>query len=245
MNRDRDPLDRLRRANPVPATPAPSPDTPLARATFERIVASAPPAPERRRRSWRRRSWIIVPAIILLVAAGFGLFRETSKPIAIACFAQANIRADQVEVQPSGRDPVDACRPVWEPGGELNPSGQLPVPALEACVLAEGGIGVFPTHSGVDVCAVLGLPRPTSNPASQLEGEEIAKAQDNLSSAFLSRCVDQADAVTLTQQVLADNHLANWSVSTPTPFTSADPCASVAIDLAHRTVRLIPVSNPP
>jgi hypothetical protein len=245
MNRDREPLDRLRRANPVPEEQAPSPDSPLARAAFERIVATTPQSVPRRRLSWRRRTWFIVPAVLLLVAAGFGLFRQTSQPLLVACYAQASLGADRAEVPPSGSDPVDACRPLWQPGGELNKTGRLSVPTLEACLLSSGAVGVFPQPAGLDVCAALGLARPSNDPARQIESEALAKVQDTLSSAFLSKCVGQDDAVALARQTLADNHLNNWNVSTPTSFSPADPCASVAFDLAHRTVRLIPVSNPP
>ena len=245
MNRDRDPLDRLRRANPVPDEQVPGPDSPLAQAAFERIVAAAPPSVPRHRRNWRRRTWFIVPAVLLLVAAGFGLFRQTTQPLFVACYAQASLGADRTLIQPSGKDAVEACRPLWQPGGELNKTGRLPVPPLAACVLSSGAVGVFPRTAGQDVCGDLGLARPSNNPARQIESEELAKVQDTLSSAFLSKCFGQDDAAALARQTLADNHLNNWSVSTPTPFTPADPCASVAFDLAHRTVRLIPVSNPP
>jgi hypothetical protein len=245
MNRDRDPLDRLRRANPVPDEQAPTPDSPLARAAFQRIVATTPQPTTRRRRNWRRRTWFIVPAVLLLVATGFGLFRQISQPLMIACYAQANLGADRAEIQPSGKDPADACRPLWQPGGELNKTGRLPVPPLDACVLASGAVGVFPQPPGHDVCADLGLARPSNNPAHQIEADELAKVQETLSNAFLGTCFGQDDAVALARQTLAENHLNTWTVSTPTPFSQADPCASVAFDLAHRTLRLIPVSNPP
>jgi hypothetical protein len=84
-----------------------------------------------------------------------------------------------------------------------------------------------------------------NNPADEEQAAEITKAQNALSNAFLSKCFNQNDAVALAQQVLAQNHLSDWIVSADTPFTSEDPCASLAIDVAHRIVRLVPVSNPP
>jgi hypothetical protein len=173
VSRDPDALHRLRRANPVPAEEAPAADSPQARATFERIVATAPESPVRQRRVWWRRTWILLPGVALVAAAGYGLFREVTQPLVTVCYSAPNLLASRAEVQ-GGDRPVAACEALWRPGGRFNTQGH-PVPALEACVLASGGVGVFPQAPGTDVCSALSLAHITTGPRHGTQDQALLR----------------------------------------------------------------------
>jgi hypothetical protein len=165
-----------------------------------------------------------------------------TQPLVTVCYSASRLQASRAEVQ-GGDHPVGACGFLWRPGGRFNPRGQ-PLPALQACVLPGGAIGVFPQAPGTDVCSALGLAYPATPGKHQDQSRAILRAQDTLSTRFLDACVGRDAAVALARQVLRDNGLADWRVSAPTPFPSSMPCASVGFDPAHRTVQLVPISKP-
>jgi hypothetical protein len=245
MNRRPDPVERLRKANPVLADDSESPETPQAKALLERIVRTDPELIREPRRPIRIRRWILIPvAILVLGAAGYVVFRHTDQPLFVACYQRASLSADRAELQPNGQDPVAACGVLWRPGAQFNPDGRVPTPELTACVLPTGAVGVFPGATGVNVCSALGLANPTANPTERRQDQAVQELQNALSNHFLNVCVGRSDALALAQQELHRLGLTGWQVSDRGPFTTRAPCASVAFDIPHRTVTIVPVSNP-
>jgi hypothetical protein len=182
--RDFDPLERLRAANPVPAGQlddlvfgAP------AQALFRRIVALDASAPVRARQSRtpvapvttaprppsrRRIPKVAVVGAALAVSvgvAGYALVgHQPSKSATVACFMAADLRANTAVVDVDRRGPGAACADFWATGAFGRPA--IP-PPLRACILESGVVGVFPEDPGRDVCLDLGLtaaapPSPTT-----------------------------------------------------------------------------------
>jgi hypothetical protein len=237
----RDPVDRLRDANPVPLDEAPAPRSPKARALYERIVA-APTSPDPRTRPSRRRLWILVPAVVLaLGAATYGLFRAVDQPSVLACYRQASLGADRAVLPATGGDPVAACRALWKPGGEFNPQGNASAPPLTACVLTSGGLGVFPSRTGTDTCAALGLRHPEKNNGEGTDAQAIQGFQESVATRFLTSCLDRQAATSFALRELQRWGLRGWRVVVGASFTAARPCASASLDAPHRTLTLIPV----
>jgi hypothetical protein len=208
----------------------------------ERIVVTGPESTPRRTRLMRRRAWLLLPAALLVGAAGYGIFHKVSQPIVVACYSQPSLSASRALIS-AGDDPVAACGVLWLTGGEFNPEGHAQIPPLAACVLDTGAIGVFPDTLGSGTCSNLGL-TPASGPGT--EGEEnlvILQVQEALADQFLSRCVGREDAVAIVEQDLTSHGLNSWRVAAETPFTEQEPCASVAFDVPHQTITLVPVSN--
>jgi hypothetical protein len=239
-----DPVDRLRKANPVPLEEAPSPDSPQARALLARIIAT--PLEVRPAKRWisRRKLWVLVPTA-LLAAAGtsYGLLRSVRQPLVVACYQHPNVRADRAVVPATGGNPVAACGVLWRAGGKFNPSGHGSVPPLTACVLDSGATGVFPSIPGSDTCSALGLAHPGGSPNEQSENQRVLALQDALATEFLSGCDGREQAMTFIQQQLMRYGLEGWRLEARMQFTQREPCASVAFDLPHRTISLVPVSN--
>ena len=246
MTEEPDPLTRLREANPLPAERAPSAGSPHAKALLERIVATPPAPPERRKsRISRRSTLILVPAVILaLGAAGYGLYRAVATdPLVVACYRLMSGVADVHAAAASEGDPVAMCRALWLPGGEFNPGGRLPIPPLAACV-KNGAVAVYPHPRDVDPCEALGLPHP-SQTTSTGEARALLRVERDLAVALTSSCVPQNRALALANAELDKWGLERWRVVVQQPFTTALPCASAAYDPPTRTVILSPVDEVP
>ena len=232
---------RLRAANPVQPEDVPSPESPQAEALFERIMATEPKT-TRRRRVWWQRTWVLVPAALLMAAAGYGVFHKARQPLVVACFAQPSLTASRDVVESGDHGPIAACARLWGPDGAFNSVGRPDLPPLFACLLDSGTVGVFPGAKGSDPCSALGL--AAAEPGKkQGEDDGILAVKTALSEAFTSRCVDRDEAVSMAERVLADNGLADWQVRADLPFSEQDPCASLAVDIPGRTILLVPVSD--
>lgn len=242
MNGSLEPRERLRIANPVPAEEAPSPDSLKGIELFRRITATDPEAP-RARRVWRRRSpWVLVPAALLVAATGYGILRNITNPLTVACYPQSALSSGAAVVSGNADDPVAACADLWRTGGAFNPQGDRQ-PTLVACVLTTGVPAVFPAAQGADTCATLGLASARDSTKSKRDDEAVLEVQNALSDAFLSRCVGHDEAVSIAQQELATHALQGWTVTAEMPFTVEEPCASLAMDVATRTISIVPVRD--
>src|SRR5439155_9864927 len=148
---------RLRAANPVQPEDVPSPESPQAEALFERIMATDPRPMRRRGRVRWQRTWLLVPAALLIAAAGYGVFHKARQPLVVACFAQPSLTASRDVVESGDHGPIAACASLWGAGGAFNSAGKGSLPPLFACVLDSGAVGVFPDAAGSDTCSALGL----------------------------------------------------------------------------------------
>jgi hypothetical protein len=232
---------RLRAANPVRSGDLPSADSAAARVLFERIVATEPKPAPARKGLIRRRPWVLLPAAALLAAAGYGLVRQVSDPRFVVCYAEARLDAEPAEVSPDGQAPVVACAFLWEPGGQFNQAGD-PAPPLVACVLENGLAGVFPDTLGPDTCSALGMARQRGGSPTTID--PVARLQEVLSAEVGVRCLGRDEAMAFVREQLAALGLTEWTVEAPTPFTQGAPCASVAMDIATKTVILVPHRDP-
>jgi hypothetical protein len=262
--RERDPLERLRALNPVPAgrfddlvwsVPA--------GALFRRIVDDDPtvgtgpgprvrpirlPHPADQRRPGRTRARVAVGAggLVLSVAvAGYALVgRQPSKPQTVACFAAADLVADVEVVPVDSAGPVGACADVWAGGG----FGGTAVPVLRPCLLESGVVGVFPEAKGADVCRDLGLAAAAGEgtPGSGTESERFLAFRDAVVARFIDEaCLGQAPATAVVREELARAGLGGWTVSVGggeggAGFSADRPCALLELKPEARTVRLVP-----
>jgi len=253
-----DPLDRLRAANPVPSgqVTLTRPDPIL----FQRITTGALAEgrairlPDRRRRG-RRLVPVLLVASIAGGAVGYAVLRDVTNPLSVACYAQADLKADTQIASVDARGPVAACADLWR-SGAFGPGADAP--ALVECVLDSGVAGVFPTRPGEDVCARLNLPSvastvpPATSPATA-PGSTAADVNGRILAfreaafpLFDGPCVGQAEATTLVRRELDRAGLADWTVRTGggqagEGFSAARPCASLSVRPETREVLLVPI----
>ena len=222
--------EALRRANPVPdERTAGRRSQPSAHALFAGVVAQRP-------RRVRRRPLVLLIAIVVLVLllAGFVAVRRThaSLPLGTSCYTKADLGAPKVIVG-SGASPAAACAQLWRTG-QL---GTGSVPSFDTCVLPSGVIAVFPGESG-SVCARLGLPEQSGN-------NDVAAFADQVNRQVSGACIGADAAEKIINRALAAHGFHGWTVKRgAAPFDDAEPCASLAFDVARRTITLIAIPSP-
>ncbi len=233
MTDERDLLEQLRRANPVPPNATAGRRlTADADALFTDIVQGRV-QPRPRPRS-RRKVLIAVAVALLLLAALAAFFlrheADSKQPASAACYPAADLRAHPVIVGVAGDDPRVPCAEQWR----LGKLGAGPPPDFAVCVLPTGVQGVFPGESG-STCERLHLKTAGSG-----RRDEAAFTVE-LGRRISERCRDEADARALVQELLVAHHLANWEVSVgrDRPFGPANPCADVSIDIPARKVAIV------
>jgi hypothetical protein len=251
-----DPLELLGAMNPVPddrALPATSAYVPAQR-TLQRILAQslpltpATPASDPRagggegggRRPSKRLVVGIAVATVGLVAAAAAwvVTRPADNPTRVACYAAADLEADTAPLAAGLGDPIAACEEVWRTG-PFQAWGA--VPPLAACVLASGGVGVFPGEPSV--CDRLGLARLATESGDW--NARVTQLVDGLTAELAApSCVDVAVAADLVRQRLDQLDLDGWTLIAPATVVPERPCASVAFDPPARTVTLVPVPLP-
>jgi hypothetical protein len=240
----KDPVDRLRAANPVPKGSEPTADSPVAQALFHRIVSEPAVAERAPKRRFLFRAWILVPiAVVGLAAAGYGIYRAVRQPLVVACYQGPSLSTTREGVAASTTDALANCMGLWRPGGRFNARGTQPVPDLTACVLDDGTVGVFPQPAGTDTCSLLGL-APARPGAGGSDQQAVVDLQNAVADRFIASCVDRPEAIAFLRSQLQHFHLEGWRVDASVPFTSGRPCASAAYDLAARTIDLVPIPRP-
>jgi hypothetical protein len=198
--------------------------------------ATGPP-----RRPWWRERWVLaalVPAIIVAAAAATYIVVNSADEVAasIGCHDRADRHANVTVGNSDGRDPVAVCTDLWRQG--IVSHGSTSAPAMFACAIGQGAVGVFPVE-GNKTCADLGL---SPLPAGYVEAaKKFAGLRDALVGQFTrAGCVDEATARAMAERELAARGFAGWTVATVRPFTDAEPCALLGFDLAKKTLLLIP-----
>ena len=244
-----DPLERLRAANPVPATVAPvRPDPVLFGAIVSGELDERPPV---RSRSARRRLRLVVPAVALTGLLGgavaYGLLRDPApKPQSAGCYERADLEARTVVVGVGRQGPLAACAELWREG-VLGPGGD--VPPLTECVLTTGVVGVFPARTtGVDVCTSLlgptttGIPSPTTiAPPTAEVNERFRLFREAVLPRFVdAACVDPGAATDIVRRELDRAGLGDWRIADAGPFTADRPCATLGFRPEAAEVLLVP-----
>lgn len=241
MKNEGDPLETLRRINPVDPSTLPEPARSReALDVMERILRGDVGSPERRRFRWlrtlgqaRRRPAYLVPIVaVAVLAAGtlaWALARGPTQHLNVGCYAAIALDARTAVVSATEASPVETCREVW-----LDAFGKPP-PPLQACVLPSGAVGVFPSPGG-DSCERLSLVPGPSKPAPP-----VVELQNTLVDTFLARCVSESDARRIVLAELRRLRLEDWRVVTSGRFGSTRPCASLAFDEERSHVLLVPI----
>lgn len=236
-----DPFDELARRNPIPdprVLPDPTDDE-HASALLARVVGVRPPGADDRHR--HRRRLILIPlaaaVAVATAAAAWVITRPASDPTSVACYRAVDLESDIFVAEPAAGGAIEACARAWSGG----PFGSGDPPPLGACVLDSGVAAVFPATDG-DPCGRLGL-----NRLEPFDGEEppIIRVQDDLSERFGSRCIPVAEAEPHIRAVLAEAGLEAWTVVVPSAPPAERPCASVTIDVATRSVTVVPIPATP
>ncbi|HTN99851.1 MAG TPA: hypothetical protein VL068_04175 [Microthrixaceae bacterium] len=188
------------------------------------------------RRRRRRGLAIGVAAVVLAgsgTAAALALFAQPDDPAAgVACRAGAASDSSAFVIEP-GVDPIDSCRAAWEDGSmdELSSTGLAGRP-LTACIGKGGAIEVFPSDE--TVCGRLGLVR--AEPDLSSLNQDVIELQERLVTEVNEvDCVGVARAASISQRVLDDLSLTDWTVK----IRASDPdgpCAKAAVMSAEREV---------
>lgn len=261
MTNRSDPLEKLRAANPVPASASAvvRPDLVL----YDRILVGTVELPGRAR-PVRRRPRALVPALVLSSLLGgavayAALTGGVSRPQSVACYESASLGARTEVVHAAGGGPVEACADLWR-RGVLGAGGDAPLLAL--CLLDSGVAGVFPATTGDDVCAHLGLATvpstvppsapPPGGPASDADvNERFLAFRDTVLPQFLdARCMDPRTGAAIVRRELATAGLPGWTVvgaegGAGDGFTADRPCASLAFHPERHEVALVPAPPRP
>ncbi len=156
----RDPLDRLRDADPLRELPLPDAQDPAARAMREAVLAGQPSELDQRR---RRRRWLTGVAVAAAVATAAAVAVTTSRvqdPVRVGCYDAPSTQASTAVVQVGEDGPVATCEALWATG-QIDPGVTDPadIPPLVACTLESGAVGVFPASS-CDASSTPRCPRP-------------------------------------------------------------------------------------
>ena len=189
--------------------------------------------------SGTRRRFVAAVAVVVASALSVGftvhaLSADVTQPTGVGCYASADLGADTAVVSADGRSPVAVCEELWQRGDV----GSWPVPALAACVLPSGAVGVFP--GGRATCATLDL-APLDEAAYLAGAGDFIALRTALVDRFLaSGCLDRPGATRVVEDELSAQGLGSWRIVTPTGFTTDRPCASLALEPAARTVLLVP-----
>jgi hypothetical protein len=153
-------LEALRRANPAPEESTTGWHASAeGRQVAARALAEAPEVPEiSTRRSRRPRVLVALVAAVAALALGAKLGdsvpQETKTPNQASCYLILDPHSDRDFAVLNDRTPVEACAAFVKQHYSLTPSH------LAACVLNEGGTGVFPhedSRSAKEVCISMGL----------------------------------------------------------------------------------------
>ena len=170
-DRDPDPLELIRQADPAPRESTPTSMSSLGRSirnqVAEKMIAEQP---RNRGRLLARVALAIAVAVASASVAAWAITRTgNSERLAVTviqdvsrtsviCYEAASLQSTAIVVaSPTSLD-ASACTPLWISESFKIPSpGDEAVPPLVACVNTEGVLAVFPTSNNSDVCAELVL----------------------------------------------------------------------------------------
>jgi hypothetical protein len=203
----------------------------------EHLVRELTFSPSRRRRRFVLGA--LVPAVLLLLGATgvatYVLTRPATQLESVGCYDRLDLEANTTVVAADGRDPVAICAQLWEEGAV----GSGPTPALAACVLESGAVGVFP-RVGEMTCNSLGLATLGSDYSARVGG--LAELRAKIVARLAVDCLDGAESRALVERQLAAQGLAGWRVEIAGNGFGADRrCAELGTDAGQKIALLIPV----
>lgn len=227
MSEDVDPLEHLREQLHQESD-LPGPDSEEAHRVYTGVV-------RRVRRRRRVRMAVLLPAVALLIAAGFAILGQRTSTT-VVCFEEVDTDSNRFGPGPGAGVGVDACSTAWETGELSDPD--LPtgsVPPLTGCVSETGAFWVFPSDAP-NVCTRLGLSE--ADPSQDLS--PLAELAERLGEYIgVDTCVPPDEAVAGIEEILDELELSQWSV-VARPQGPDSPCASFGIDGDEQIVYMIP-----
>lgn len=229
-------LHGLAELDPVDESRIPDGHSPEA----DRLLAWVLTQPHAEPRPVRRRRWLLVPAALILLGAGWLIAQPSERPHAVACYREALAAADrqQTQMTPDEDSPEALCGRLWE-------TGQLwedPVPeSLTSCVTGTSAIAVVP-GAGEDVCEALGW-APLAWDAS---AHEISLLNAEVHRFHLVRsCPTEEEAHARAVELLEDHGLDDWEAEIARPTTADQPCMSISINTEEQRLLLVPLPSLP
>jgi hypothetical protein len=242
-----DPFDVLKGLDPLADDPNPAdPESHEAARMLARILeegagsAGSAHAGSRWRRHWRL---IVGGGCVGALVAGIAAWavvsvRQADDPLTVACYsAPALERTDIVVLTANDVGPLELCQRPWVDGTFA--TGASGVPPLVGCTRRDGVAMVFP-GDGPQLCDQLGLDRLDTG--SDPEAQAVVEFQDRVTSRLLDRgCLTPAEVAAVVREELDGAQLSGWTVDERFPFTDAEPCGSIAIEPANRTVWIDPL----
>lgn len=264
----RDPLDRLRDADPLRGTTLPDAADPDAAALRDRVMAHRVTSSGR---AGRRRRWMAgVAAVAAAGAAAAAVTVATSRvtdPTSVGCYTGPSTRADTTVLASTGASPVAQCRDLWL-DGEMHPgvTSRAHLPPLVACVLdTHDLVGVFPTTScelvdtsGTGDVDLLVPSTPVEAPSHDgttpaddeatglsmpdygTDDDTVRQALEEIRLALLDRCLTLEAAVDLADRALARRGLEGWTIGPIMEDHADDACAGFFPDAAEQAVWFTP-----
>lgn len=227
-----DPVDMVRQVAP----PVEAPPELLERVrndlmtTINRSEHAETKRPSRRRRRWAVP--IAAMAVIATAAAGWAAaWRDSPTSIAIECPAGPNAKPGDIALMNAVTgDPVVDCADSWRRTYRTDP------PPMTAYVDGGGNVRVLLDSEPVPDGYV--AREPGQHQDTTLI--ELHQALDDVATGLWSRCHDEPGARVVTQRVLADLGLTDWTVTVDDdrPPTGLTDCAYVIVRPDQHQVQL-------
>lgn len=112
---------------------------------------------------------------------------------------------------------------------------------VTALSTADGRKNAVPASATMVAGLASGVPGPSSRTSADPEHEATSSVQADLDDVPWADCLDLATAITTTREILDRHRLDDWTVTKGKPFTSAEPCATTAIDPATKIILIVPI----
>lgn len=239
-----DPFELLGAADPVPDASR----LRLPGGVVDDVVAGRAPSLRHRRRRATAMLGVVTLGVSAVAAAAFVARRQPATTISVGCYADARLDAHTAVVVTERNGAVETCAQLWRDGD----IGSGTVPPLQACVLREGAIGVFP---GADnsVCAALGnntAPAPSPEEIAPPDGTgDIVALRSEL--AAVDRgvdCLAPHEARAIADGALRRHGFRGWTIEVGAGangrgFDDERPCATFQVNDERREVLLVPVPH--
>lgn len=236
-----DPFELLGLADPVPDASA----LRLPSGVADDVVSGRTPNLRHRRRRTTAMIGVVVVGVSAVAAAAFVARRQPTTTISVGCYAEARLDADTAVVATEPAGAVETCAQLWRDGH----IGSGPVPPLQACVLREGAIGVFPGDDPSD-CAGLGNNTAPAPPPEEIKppagtGALIALTSDLRAAHGDASCLAPDDARAIATAALRRHGFQGWKVEATggakgNGFDDERPCATFDLAEDRQVVLLVP-----
>lgn len=217
----------------------------LPRGVADDVVAGRTPSLRHRRRRTTAMIGVVVLGVSAVAAAAFVARRQPSTTISVGCYAEAHLDADTAVVATEPPGAVETCAQLWREGH----IGSGSVPPLQACVLREGAIGVFPGEDP-SVCAGLGNNTAPAPPPEEIAPPAGTGNVDGLRTDLAAAdrgvsCLEPDVARSVAEAALRRHGFRGWEIevgggATGKGFDDERPCATFQVKEEQQVLLLVP-----